>query len=321
MKKILVVFNAVLILSAGLICTSCDNDEKEIKSSIIEGLTIDNYPKVDGSTSTGPLNTIIACKLLNVKYKWVQDFNNIQKVKPNLSKKNSDKIQEQIKSSQTHQSFINLINGDAELILSARKLSSDEKAHAEAAGVSLIETPIALDAFVFIVHPVNSIKSLTTKQVQNIYTRKITNWKEVGGNDAEIKPYVRNANSGSQELMETLVMKDLDISQLPESPYELMAFSMTGAFEVVDRDKNSICYTVFYYKEQIITETPVKSIAIDGIYPDKKTISNKSYPYVAEVYAVIRSDLDKSSMAYKIYDWLQTSTGKEVINESGYVAY
>ncbi len=321
MKKISTVFNVVIVTLALLLCTSCEKNEDDIKSSIIEGLTIDNYPKVDGSTSTAPLNTIIACKLLGINYKWVQSHNNTQKVEPKLGNKNALTLQQQIKSSQTHQSFINLINKEADIILSARKLSSDEKAYADAAGVTLIEIPVALDAFVFIVHPDNKINSLTKKQIQDIYTGKITNWSDVGGRNEEIKPYIRNANSGSQELMESLVMKDLDIPKFPESPYELMAFTMTGAFEVVNHDKNSICYTVFYYKEHIITETPVKSVAVEGIYPDKETISNNSYPYVAEVYAVIRSDLDKLSMAYKVYEWLQTEAGKKAIEESGYVPY
>ena len=313
------VLNVVLALSIIMIYTSCN--KQDIKPSIIEGLTIDNYPKVDGSTSTAPLNTIIASKLLGAKYKWVKGYNNTQSVELNLKKENSEKIKERVKSSQTHQSFVNLINKEADLILSARKLSEDEKAIADAAGVSLIETPIALDAFVFIIHPKNPIKTLTHKQIQDIYTGKITNWEEVGGSYATIKPYVRNANSGSQELMEALVMKDLGIKEFPVSLSELLAQSMTGAFEVVNNSPFSICYTVYYYKEHIITETPLKSISVNGIFPDKESISNKSYPYVAEVYAVIRDDLDKSSMAHKVYEWLQTKEGKQVISESGYVPY
>ena len=65
----------------------------------------------------------------------------------------------------------------------------------------------------------------------------------------------------------------------------------------------------------------IKSLAINGIYPDWGTISNKSYPYVAEVYAVIRSDLNESSMAYKLYEWLQTEAGKDTIYDSGYPPY
>ena len=267
-----------------------------------------------------PLNTIIACKLLDIGYRWQKDpYQNTQSLVPNLNNDNSERFREQVKSSQTHQSFINLINNDTDLILSARKMSSDEKEYAGAQGVDLIETPIALDALVFTLHPSNPVKSLTIKQIQDIYTGNITNWKDVGGRDAKINPYLRNANSGSQEQFEMVIMKDLNIAEFPESSYELVINSMIMVFDVVTTDPNSICYTFHYYKEQMITETNVVSAAIEGIYPNKESISNNSYPLVAEVYAIIRSDLDKSSMAYKLYELLQTEEGKRVISESGYV--
>lgn len=311
---------AIPALFALLLCMGCDKNEEDPVSPVIEGLTLDNYPKVDGSTSTAPLNMIIACNLLDVKYRWESWYSNLQEVVPDLNKKNSGKLGERIKSSQTHKSFANLIDGTADLILTARTISSDEKALADAAGVKLIETPIALDAFIFIVNPANTVSSLTREQIQGIYTGEITDWNEVGGEEGEIHPYVRNPNSGSQELMESLVMKDLEIIPLPQSA-ELMAFTMTGAFEKVDADEQGISYTVYYYKEHIIRSTPALTIAVDGIYPDKTTISNGSYPYVAEVYAVIRDDLDPMSMAYKVYEWLQTDAGSRTIVESGYIPY
>lgn len=320
-------FVLITLLSVILFCAGCkaenfdfDNFDNLGSSLIIEGLTVDNYPKVDGSTSTEPLNTIIACKLFDVRYKWAPDYWNLQRIEPNLNNNDTDKFLKLIKSSQTHQSFINLISKDTDLILTARKMSSDEKIYADVAGVSLIETPIALDALVFIVNPSNPIKSLTTKQIQDIYMDKITYWNEVGGNNTEIMPYVRNPNSGSQELMETLVMKDLDITELPVND-ELIIFNMTGTFDAVIYEEDAICYTVYYFKEYMVTGVNVKSMAINEIYPDKETIGNNSYPYVAEVFAVIRSDLDKSSMAYKLYEWLQTEAGQQVISESGYIPY
>jgi phosphate transport system substrate-binding protein len=200
-------------------------------------------------------------------------------------------------------------------------MSADEKSGADAAGISLIETPIALAAFIFIINVGNTVQSLTIRQVQDIYTGKITNWRQVGGNNAEIIPYVRNANSGSQELMETLVMKDLKINEFNENSSELI-HSMAGALDMVSHVINSICYTLYYYKEQMASSTwNIKSLAINGIYPDWGTISNKSYPYAAEIYSVIRSDLDKPSMAYKLYEWLQTEAGKNAINGGGYPPY
>ena len=325
-------FGLILALTVILVCTGCEEADSEfdkLSSSVIEGLTVHNYPKVDGSTSTEPLNAIIACKLFGIAYQWNYAENNTKYVEPNLKRNDAGKFLKLFKSSQTHQSFINLIDRKADLILVARKMSSDEKAYADSKGVSLIETPIALDAFIFIIHRENPIQSLTIEQVQDIYTGKITGWEEVGGSDwgnpglygdgDKIHPYIRNANSGSQELMETLVMKDLDIAEFPENSFELI-HSMAGALDHVSRDVNSICYTVYYYKERMATGTwNIKDLAINGIYPERKTIGNKSYPYTAEVYAVIRSDLDESSMAHKLYEWLQTEEGKQVISESGYV--
>jgi phosphate transport system substrate-binding protein len=312
-------FSAILVYTA---CKGVGTDSvfDNLSSSVIEGLTVHNYPKADGSTSTEPLNAIIACKLFNIDYKWIGTADGTRHVEPNLNKNDTDKFLKLFKSSQTHQSFINLIDKKADLILTARKMSPDEEAYADSKGVGLIETPIALDAFVFIVNPQNPIQSLTIKQVQDIYMGKITNWNEVGGNDAEINPYIRNANSGSQELMEMLVMKDLEMIKFPENSAELL-FSMAGVLDTVSHDINSICYTVYYYKEHIAYMYNPKSVAINGIYPGRNTISNQSYPYVAEVYAVIRFNLDTSSMAYKLYEWLQTEEGKQTISESKYLPY
>lgn len=318
---------AFLFPNCGFIENGEEGGNKE--SPFIKGLTLNNYPKSDGSTSAAPLNAIIACKVLDIDYEWVWDEGRVREVKPTLNRNNSKKFLQRIKASQTHQSFINLIDKKADIILSARKMSSDEKAYADNAGITLTETPIALDAFIFIINEANQVESLTISQIQDIYTGKITDWRDIGENDwevsddlsiFEIKPYVRNANSGSQELMETLVMKDLEIMDLPENDWEMIS-SMAGALDAVSHFHNSICYSVYYYKEHIVRDNTTKTIAVEEIYPNRETIADKSYPYTAEVYAVIRSDLDTSSMAYKLYEWLQTEAGKQAITESGYVSY
>jgi len=319
----------VFVFSAILIFVSCE-DEKEkkgiLQSKFVEGLTINNYPRMDGSTSTLPLNTIIFCELLGIEYKWKRvtlppDFLQQWAVEPALYDNNSDSqhFWDKVKSSQTHQSFINLIDKKTDLILSARIMSPDEKEYANLKGATLIETPIALDAFIFLVNPNNPVTSLTIQQIQDIYTGKITNWKEVGGSDAKINPYVRNPNSGSQELMELLVMKDLDLLELPIAGEAIS--TMEGVFDMISTDVDGICFSVYYYREFILRDLRTKVTAIDGISPSKDMISNKLYPLASEVYAVIRSDVDKSSMAYKVYEFLQTEAGKEIIGKSEYLPY
>jgi phosphate transport system substrate-binding protein len=310
-----------ILLAIALIATILVSCEKEIFDApfVIEGITIDNYPKVDGSTSTDPLHRLIACKLLGFNYEWMQEIamNEIWFLRTDIPE---SFFKEHLMLSQTHNAFLNLIDEKADLILSARKMSSDEKAYASNTGVNLIETPIALDAFIFIANNDNPLKSLTTKQIQDIYTGKITNWKDVGGNNNKINPYIRNPNSGSQELMETLVMQGLEIGDWTvDYESEWMVPSMFQVFSTLRYDSNGLGYTVYYYKEQIVRDKIVKSISVNGVYPDKTTIKNRKYPYVAEVYAVIRSDLDKSSMAYKLYELLLSGAAKSVITESGYI--
>jgi phosphate transport system substrate-binding protein len=317
------VFSVIFILAV-LFFHGCDstidNNDTDIPFEI-KGLTFDNYPKVDGSTSTVPLMQLIFCKLFGYDYFWASwVFSPGWDILPEETVGTVwDNYVRLVKSSQTHQSFTKLIDKEEDLILVARRMSPDEKNYADAAGVSLIETPVALDAFAFIINPENPIKSLTIKQIQEKKKRKITNWNEVGGNDALIKPYIRNANSGSQELMESLVMKDLDVYEFPIA--SVIIPNMWEVLEVVSSDVDALCYTIYYYQEFIQKATNVEYLKIEGIYPDKESISKKTFPLTEGVYAVIRSDLDKSSTAYKLYELLQTKAGKEVISESGYVPY
>jgi phosphate transport system substrate-binding protein len=90
----------------------------------------------------------------------------------------------------------------------------------------------------------------------------------------------------------------------------------------VSYTEGGLGYTVFYYLTQIVRNgvfDDLTMIPMNGVAPDSKTIGNRSYPFTAEVYAIIRSDLDKSSMTYKIYELMQTEAGKRIIQESGYV--
>jgi len=316
MRKL--IFKTILLLSFILISCDKDDDNATYSEFAIKGITLENYPIVDCSTSAEPLQTLIACKLLNYNYEWRRkmEWDGTYTISPTDYKDiyDPDKFRGCLKSSGTHDAFINLIDKKADLILVARKISADELEYANKHGVKLIETPIALDAFIFITNLQNPVGSLTTKQIQDIYTGNVTNWSQVGGNEQKIDPYVRNANSGSQELMESLVMNGLDFAEWPE---ELTG--MMGPFYALRNNTNGICYTVYYYKEQIVKDKIVKHIAVDGIYPDKNTITNRQYPYVTEVYAVVRTDLNKNSMARKIYDCLISESAKDVIEESGYI--
>jgi len=324
----------VLVFCAIIICTSCDRNEPKDKEKIvgIENISFENYPKIDGSTSARALNVMIACKLLGVHYDWQEikatgeqlavtpmyyEWIVTPKTEDIPEQYKEDFFGKRVMTSQTHGAFMNLIDKKADIILTHRTISPDEKIHADSVGVTLIETPIALDAFVFIVSPTNSVKSLTVEQVQKVYTGEITKWSEVGGSNTNIDVFTRPRNSGSEEVFRTLVMngfEPLDFPQISEIGGMAQVFS-----EV--RGGNGICYTFNNYKDMIVRvpDNEVPKIAINNIFPDENSVKNETYPFIAKVYVAIRSDLVHSSMAYKLYEWLQTENAKSTITECGFL--
>jgi len=293
----------------------------------IGGITMDNYPRIDGSTSTNPLNIIIAARLLNLGYYWTDGTGGRDVYFTNQSELPWS-FRGKLQCSQTHNAIINLMKNQTDLIIVARKISADEQHFADSVGVTLIQTPIALDALDFIVNTQNIVNSLTVSQIQNIYLGNITNWSEVGGANEAIIPFIRNANSGSQEMMTEFVMGGLGIPDWTVSlsdAEEHTLWSMIAVYEELVSHPNGICFTPHYYKEfmmrNIFTGDVIKTIAVNGILANANSIKNETYPFVAPVYVMIRSDVDLSSMTYKLYEWLQIKSGKDVINESGYVPY
>ncbi len=309
----------ILIISS----ISCDNSsEDDYPLFQVDNLTVENYPKVDGSTSTEPLHILIACKLFNIGHAWVYSphwFNSNYRIMPSCETRPDicKYITERIYHSGTHSSFVNLINKNADLILVARTASADELELADNLGVELIETPIAIDALVFINHVQNPVTSLTTKEIQDIYIGNTKLWSDVGGANTTIHPYRREPNSGSQELMESLVMKDLEMLDLPD----MIIMGMMGLINAIEYDHEGLGYSVNYYTQYMVRSDSVKRLTVDGNYPDYNSIKNRKYPYTANVYAVIRKDLDENSEAHQLFDLLIKASGQNVIKESGYVPY
>ena len=116
--------------------------------------------------------------------------------------------------------------------------------------------------------------------------------------------------------METMVMQGLTMIDWPE----MITHGMAGPFFSLRMDENGIAFTpYFYYSIMARDETWAKSIGINGVEPNKENISNNTYPYISEIYAAVRSDVDKTSQAYKLFEFLTTTAGQKIVKESGYV--
>ena len=315
----------IIILLSFLSLSSCNGEDNTDISQMFSDITVSNFPVIDGSDSTSPLRYILMCKLLGFDYEWqsspfIQNPEEAPKqVEPHYAC-SEEEVRElmihRLLNSNTHQSFVNLIDDKVELIITARSISRDEKAYAEQQGVTLVEKPIAKDALAFMVNLKNPVNNLSIEQIQAIYTGNIVNWSEVGGLDCLIKPYVRNRNSGSQEKFELMVMAGLTIKEFPEMQ---IGKTMMTPYYQIEQDTTGIAFTPFYYYKVMVGSGSTRAIGVNGVEMTKENIINGTYPYTSNVYTAVRSDIDKSSLACRIFDFLTSEEGQAIVDESGYV--
>lgn len=195
--------------------------------------------------------------------------------------------------------------------------SNEQIATANQLGTTFEYTQIGSEAFVFFVHKDNPIESLTVEQIKGIYSGKITNWSEVGGRNEEIVPFQRNEGSGSQSML----IRFMQDTPIMKPTTETLSDGMGAIIGQVAQYKNkttSIGFSFRYYVEGIIKNPDIKMLAIGGISPTKENIKNGSYPIVTPVYAVTYKD-NPNENVYKLIDWMLSSEGQFIIEESGYV--
>ena len=195
--------------------------------------------------------------------------------------------------------------------------SDEQKAYAEENQTTFEYTPIGTEAFVFFVHKDNPITNLTTKQIKDIYSGKITNWKDVGGKNEKIAAFQRNEGSGSQSMLKRF-MGDTPIM---DAPTEMVNDLMAGIIEQVADYKsktNSIGFSFRYYVEGIIKNPDIKMISINGAAPTSENIRNGSYPILTSIYAVTYKE-NQNGNVDKLLEWILSDEGQYIINETGYV--
>lgn len=260
--------------------------------------TRENMPRLDGSTATAPLAQAAAAVLLGESEEDVADL---------------------IDFSRTTESYRQLMQGDADLLIAAEPNAAvfDEM---EEAGFEVQMEPLATDALVFMVNEDNPVDSLTTEQLRGIYSGEITNWSEVGGADLDIVPFQRNAESGSQVLMEKLVM---DGTEMTEPPEGYMIASMVGLMDAVkeyDNSSNAIGYSVYYYAHDMQMAGGLKLLKIDGVAPEAATIRSGEYPFLNPYYVAMNAAEPEGSMTRVLYDWLLGPDGQKLVDMKGYVS-
>jgi phosphate transport system substrate-binding protein len=211
-----------------------------------------------------------------------------------------------------------LINGTVHLANASREMKGEEIKAAKANGIDPVEMVVARDAIAVVVNPVNSVNGLTMQQISDIYTGKITNWRQVGGVDRPIVLLSRECNSGTYVyLLENVIRMGDPKSKLLFSPETLLMPSSEGISTEIRQNPNAIGYDGLGY---VTPDQKVLAVARDAdspyVLPSVATVNDKSYPISRPLYMYIAGE---PSGQVKVYlDWV-LGAGQSIVAKLGFV--
>ena len=193
--------------------------------------------------------------------------------------------------------------GTCDIGLSSRALKDEEKS------AGLKETVLAYDGIAIIVHPDNPVSDLSVEQLAQLYTGEITNWKDVGGNDAEVVLIGREAASGTRDGFESITgTKD-------KCQYRQELTSTGDVITAVSQNPDAIGYASL-----ASVKDSVKALNVDGVTPSEATVKDGSYKVQRPFVLVTMEGKELSPAAQAFFDYAISSDAASIIAKAGAVA-
>ncbi len=192
--------------------------------------------------------------------------------------------------------------GRCDIGLSSRSLKDEEKEK------GLVETVLAYDGIAIIVNPANPVNELTAPQIAAIFTGEITNWSEVGGDDAEIVLIGREAGSGTRDGFETIT-KTAGLCK-----YRQEQVSTGDVITSVAGNPAAIGYASL-----ASVKKTVKALNVDGVEPSEQTVKDGSYAVQRPFVLVTKDGAELSAAAQAFFDYALSEEATEIITSAGVV--
>ena len=205
-----------------------------------------------------------------------------------------------------------LLDNTTDIAMASRPIKFSEKMKIKSAGEDVAEIVVAYDALAVVAHPSNPVKQLTRQQLEDIFRGKITNWKQVGGDDRKIVVYSRETSSGTYEFFKESVLKNKN--------YMASSLSMpaTGAIiQSVSQTKGAIGYVGLAY---VSPRVKTLSVSYDGKHyaaPTVEKATNKTYPIVRPLYYYY--NVKKKAEIDPLIQYILSPDGQGIIKKSGYI--
>jgi phosphate transport system substrate-binding protein len=200
-----------------------------------------------------------------------------------------------------------LIDKTTDIATSSREIKKEEISLAETKGVKPVAHVVAHDAIIPVVNPKNKITNLSTDQLSQIYQGKITNWKEVGGEDLKIVVISRDSSSGTFESWDHFIMKKAKVT-----PRAQMLASNGALVTAVANNRYAIAYLGMGYVNK-----SVKPLQVNGITASVQTALSKVYPLSRELYMYTNGE--PAGDVAKYIAFVKSSEGQKIVMKEGFV--
>lgn len=215
-----------------------------------------------------------------------------------------------------------LIDGTTELCQSSRLIRSSEIDQAKEQGVDPHEIVVAMDGLAVVVNPANPISELTIEQLSAIYSGKVTNWKDVGGNDATIVVLSRDTNSGThvffkEQIVQMRLLSDKADTSLEYGPNVQMLPSTSAGVTETMQNANAIFYPGLGYVEEAKLIGVKKTANDPAVKPTAATVADGSYAVARPL--LYYTNGQPTGLIKEYIDFCLSAEGQALVPDSGYV--
>ena len=206
-----------------------------------------------------------------------------------------------------------LVAGTTDIAQASRKIKFDEKQKLQESGKTAKEVIIAYDALAVIVNPANKVVNLTREQLEGIFTGKIKNWKELGGDDLKIVPYSRETSSGTYEFFKESVLKNKNYMN------GIMSMPATGSIvQSVSQTKGAIGYVGLAYLNKNVKAVHI-SYDAGKMFTEPSVVNakNKSYPVVRPLYFYY--EVKSEAKVKPFINYVLSKEGQAIVSKVGFI--
>ena len=260
------------------------------------------------TSATRPIENKGSDTIVNLALAWAEAY---QEIRPEVSLS--------VTGGGSGTGIAALINGTVDIANASRRIKSEEQAEAEANGVTPTEFIIARDAIAIIVNHENPVDNLTLQLISDIYSGKINNWSEVGGEDRPIVRLSRETNSGTHVyFLENVLRLGDKESETLFSVETLLLPSSEGITSEVRENPNAIGYDGLGYVTDEVKVVTV-GLSLDGpfVYPSPETVNLNLYPIARDLYMYTVGEPTGEIKAY--LDWILSPQAQEIVSKLGFV--